>query len=74
MLQAQYGPIRIITLTLYVVDRLAAYWYHMDRQTWDQAIEVAMRQDINWEFVYTWAKTEAQSKDDIDTLRKLSGG
>jgi hypothetical protein len=56
ILETKYGPIRIITPTLCVIDRLAAYWYHMDRQTWDQAIEVAKRQDIDWKYVYSWAK------------------
>lgn len=73
MLNTKYGPIRIITPTLCVIDRLAAYWYHMDRQTWDQAIEVAKRQDIDWDYVYSWAKSETQSKDEIDKLRNLSG-
>jgi len=73
MLDTRYGPIRIITPTLCIIDRLAAYWYHMDRQTWDQAIEVAKRQDIDWEYVYSWAKSETQSREDIEKLRTLSG-
>ena len=73
MLDTRYGPIRIITPTLCAIDRLAAYWYHTDRQTWDQAIEVAKRQDIDWEYVYSWTKSEGQSGDDIDKLRALSG-
>lgn len=73
MLDTKYGPIRIITPTLCVIDRLAAFWYHMDRQTWDQAIEVVKRQDIDWDYVYSWAKSEKQSRDDIDKLQALSG-
>ena len=72
MLKTQYGPIRVITPTLCVIDRLAAYWYHMDRQTWDQAIEVAKRQDIDWDYIYGWANSENQSKDEINKLRELS--
>jgi len=71
-LDTVYGQIRIITPTLCIIDRLAAYWYHMDRQTWDQAIEVAKRQEIDWEYVYSWAKSERQSKSDIDRLRSQS--
>ncbi|MDB3936206.1 hypothetical protein N9383_05755 [Granulosicoccus sp.] len=71
-LDTVYGQIRIITPTLCVIDRLAAYWYHMDRQTWDQAIEVAKRQEIDWGYVYSWAKSERQSKSDIDRLRSQS--
>jgi len=68
-LETKFGPLRVITPTLCVVDRLAACWYHGDRQTWDQAIEVAKRQQIDWDYVYAWAKNERRSKDDIDKLR-----
>jgi len=54
------------------VPLLAAHWYHTDRQTWDQAIEVAKRHNIDWEYVYAWAKSERQSQEDIDKLRVLS--
>jgi len=69
LLKTDYGPLRIITPTLCVLDRLAACWYHGDRQTWDQAIEVVKRQKIDWEYVYAWAKSERHSSDDIDRLR-----
>jgi hypothetical protein len=63
--------LRIITPTLSVIDRLAAFWYHFDRQTWDQAIEVAKRQTIDWDYVYQWAKSERQDTKKIDELRQL---
>jgi len=72
MLNTEYGPLRIITPTLSILDRLAAFWYHKDRQTWDQAIEVAKRQKIDWSYVYAWAQTERQDRSDIDRLRKLA--
>ena len=73
LLITEFGPLRIITPTLCVVDRLAACWYHGDRQTWDQAIEVAKRQVIDWEFVYDWAEKENQSKQEVDKLRREAG-
>lgn len=72
MLATAYGPVRVITPTLCIMDRLAAYWYHTDRQTWDQAIEVAKRCTIDWDYVYAWAKSEKQCSEDIDRLRGLS--
>jgi hypothetical protein len=72
LLGTKYGQLRIITPTLSILDRLAAYWYHGDNQTWDQAIEVAKRQNIDWEYVYTWARSERQSKEEIDKLKSLS--
>jgi len=72
LLGTPYGPLRIITPTLSILDRLAAYWYHSDNQTWDQALEVARHQAIDWDYVYAWAKNEKQSKEEIDKLKKLS--
>lgn len=72
LLETPYGPLRIITPTLSVMDRLSAYWYHFDNQTWDQAIEIARRQDIDWKYVYDWAKNEKQDLKEIDRLRELS--
>ena len=73
MLNTQHGPLRIITPTLSILDRLAAFWYHNDRQTWDQAVEVAKRQKIDWDYVYAWARSERQDRSDIDKLRELAG-
>ena len=72
VLETEYGPLRIITPTLSVLDRLAACWYHHDRQTWDQAIEVARRQTIDWNEVYAWAEREGRGRADVDRLRALT--
>jgi len=37
-LDTPWGPLRVITPTLCVMDRLAAYWHWNDRQSWDQAV------------------------------------
>jgi len=72
LLRTQFGELRIITPTLSVLDRLAAYWYYADSQTWDQAIEVAKRQNIDWDYVYEWARSERKSAVEIDKLKKLA--
>jgi len=41
LLNTKFGGLRIVTPTLSVLDRFAAFWYHSDPQTWDQAIDVA---------------------------------
>jgi hypothetical protein len=39
-LETVWGPLRFITPTLCVMDRLAAFWHWKDRQSWDQAVMV----------------------------------
>lgn len=46
-----FGPLRVITPTLCVMDRLAAYLHWKDRQCYDQATWVAQNHSINWEEV-----------------------
>lgn len=52
VLHTEHGPLRIITPTLSVLDRLAAHWHHNDPQCWDQAVMVARRQG-------TWTGTRS---------------
>ncbi|MCZ6710098.1 MAG: hypothetical protein O7B25_07035 [Gammaproteobacteria bacterium] len=73
VLETKHGPLRIITPTLSVIDRLAAYWYHTDRQCWDQAIMVARSQDVDWNAVYAWASDEGRNREDIERLRTKAG-
>ena len=54
VLDTRFGPLRIITPTLSVLDRLAAYYYFNDNQCWDQAAMVARHQKIDWEVVSRW--------------------
>ena len=66
------GPLRIITSTLSILDRLAAFWCHGDRQTWDQTPKVAGRQQIDWTYVHARARAKRRGDSDIDRLRKLA--
>lgn len=58
ILETQYGPIRIITPTQCVMDRLAWFVHGNDKQARDQAVMVAKRQDIDWETMFEWAESE----------------
>lgn len=69
----RFRPLRIITPTLSVIDRLAAYWYHHDGQCWDQAVMVAKNQEVDWDAVYNWARNEGQDPAEIDRLRAKAG-
>jgi hypothetical protein len=72
-LETAFGPLRIITPTLSVIDRLAACWYHNDRQCWDQAVLVARRQTIDWNHIHAWAEAEGRDGIEIDRLRAAAG-
>lgn len=71
-LDTAYGRLRIITPTLSVMDRLAAYWYHHDRQCWDQAVEIVRRQPVDWTQIREWTTNERRDKADVDKLERAS--
>lgn len=76
VLETPFGPLRIITPTQSVLDRLAAYYYYSDNQCWDQAALVARHQKIDWVAVSRWIAEEGQPDRDVDRLRdraKASG-
>ncbi len=70
VLDTPWGPLRVITPTLCVMDRLAAYWHWNDRQSWDQAVMVAKCQDVDYDELIAYAKEEGADPDDVDKLRK----
>lgn len=58
-----YGPLRVITPTLCVMDRLAAYLHWQDRQCYDQAIWVCQNHSIHWEDLKSWAFVEGMDEE-----------
>ena len=64
------GPLRVITPTQSLMDRLAAYVHWTDNQSLDQATMVARRQRIDWPAVYDWARREGIETKLVDKLRK----
>lgn len=68
-LQTDYGPVRIVTPTHIVMDRLAAYVHWSDGQSWDQAIMVGRRHALDWDAMREWAAREGIARSLIDGLR-----
>jgi hypothetical protein len=64
-----WGPLRVITPTQCVMDRLAAFWHWHDRQSWDQAVLVASQQAIDYEELIAQAESEGADPRDIARLR-----
>ena len=73
-LPTPWGPLRIITPTQCVMDRLAAYWHWKDRQSWDQAVLVARHRDVDYRDLLAYAKEEPSARpEDIALLREEAG-
>jgi len=70
MLETRFGPLRVISPTLSVLDRLAAYYYYNDNQCWDQAAMVARHQTLDWDAIRAWIAGEGQPAEDVDRLRE----
>ncbi len=73
VLETRWGPLRVITPTQCVMDRLAAFWHWSDRQSWDQAVLVARHRDVDYESLAEYAHEEGADPRDIDRLRRKAG-
>jgi hypothetical protein len=69
-LQTEHGPLRIVTPTQLVMDRLAAYVHWRDGQSLDQAVMVVRHQGIDWEQLRLWAAHEGIGADTVEALRR----
>jgi len=59
-IETEYGVLRLITPTDSVKDRLAAYYFWNDERSLEQAILVALKNDINFENVRLWSEREGE--------------
>lgn len=73
VLQTAWGPLRVVSPTQCVMDRLAAYWHWNDRQSWDQAVMVARAQTVDQDTLLTYADQEGAARSDIDRLLEQAG-
>jgi hypothetical protein len=69
VIELPVGKLRIITPTQSVMDRLAAAYAWKDAQSRDQAIMVAVSQDIDWESLRTWFANEGESDEEFRHFR-----
>jgi hypothetical protein len=72
-LQTPSGLLRVVTPTLCVMDRLAAYWHWSDRQAWDQAVMVARSRNVDYEELASFAVGEGANPADIARLQREAG-
>jgi hypothetical protein len=69
VIELPVGKLRIITPTQSVMDRLAAAYAWKDAQSRDQAIMVAVNQDIDWKALRTWFANEGESEEEFRRFR-----
>ena len=69
LLQTPWGALRVITPTLCVMDRLAAYCHWNDRQCWDQALLVACSNTVDMEQLRHWAEQGGLGPDQWQRFR-----
>lgn len=65
-LETDFGIIQILTPTQIVMDRLAAYFYWNDQPSFDQALMVCARQEIDWRELEAWIKSESPDNDKVE--------
>jgi hypothetical protein len=73
-LQTKFGPLRVVTPTQSVMDRLAAYVNWTDNPSFDQAVMVARRNPIDWPALYEWARRERIDGTVVDRFKGKAGG
>ncbi|TLM76772.1 MAG: hypothetical protein FDZ70_06335 [Actinobacteria bacterium] len=70
--ETPFGPLRVVTPTQCVMDRLAAYVHWRDNPSFDQAIMVARRQPIDWNALDAWARGDEVDPDIVGRLKRLA--
>ena len=54
------------------MDRLSWFIHHNDKQAREQAIMVAIQQDIDWDDVRSWADAEGADVTLVDEIRRVA--
>lgn len=74
VIDTRAGQIRIITPTQSVMDRLAAVYAWNDQPSWEQAMMVAARQEIEWDALEAWFINEGAGEEEFQRFRHAAGG
>lgn len=69
VVETEFGPLRVITPTQSVMDRLAHYVSWHDNQAFDQSVMVARRCRIDWDEIERWVEREGASAEIVRRLR-----
>jgi len=61
VLETSAGALRLLPPTECVMDRLSAYYHWTDPQSLDQAVQVAVRQEIDLQRIEEWSRAEGET-------------
>lgn len=68
-IETEFGPLRIVSPTHIVMDRLAAFVHWRDRQSFDQAVLIAAATEVDWADIAQWADDEGIEPQVITRLK-----
>lgn len=68
-IETPWGPLRVTTPTLCVMDRLSAFWHWKDRQSLDQAVMIATHREVDFSALEAFARSEGVESDALERLR-----
>ena len=69
VVDTRFGPIRIVTPTESVMDRLSAFIHWSDRQSFNQAALIGKCHELDWVALGVWAETEGADPAVVERLR-----
>jgi len=71
IIESNHGTLKLLTPTHCVMDRLAAFYYWKDFESLEQALLVALCQDIDLAEIQAWSEKEGMQDKYIFFLNKL---
>ena len=72
-LETPFGTIQILSPTQSIMDRLAAYFWWDDQQSFDQALMIASHQEVVWPELEEWMEAESPSREKVERFKQLAG-
>jgi hypothetical protein len=69
-LETPYGVVQILSPTQSIMDRLAAYFWWDDQQSFDQAVMIADHQEVVWEDLEEWADHESPPEGKFERFKE----
>lgn len=72
-LETPYGVIQILSPTQCIMDRLAAYFWWDDQQSFDQALMIAEHQEVLWGDLEEWAAHESPPEGKWERFKERAG-